>query len=202
MRGKKSPAPSNYMIGEKDNLRITENELLPQTDIELAQRARHGDMDAFHGLVDRHGLYLYGLAASLLGNADDAEDAVQETLAGAFRGLRAFRGQSSVKTWLTGILVRQAARHFRRGRLRTGSLQLAPEPAEAHAAPKADVRLDVQAAIMALRPDHREVIVLREMHGLSYEEIAQALQVPPGTVESRLFRARRELQELLRDYLP
>ena len=191
------------MIGENDSGRIMENGLLPPTDLELVQRARHGDLDAFHDLVDRHAGYLCGLAASLVGNAADAEDAVQETLAGAFRGLRGFREQAAVKTWLTGILVRQAAMHFRRGRFRGWRrLDAAPEPTVAPAAHKADVGMDVRAAILALRPEHREVIVLREMQGFSYEEIAQALGVPPGTVESRLFRARKELQGLLRDYLP
>ena len=187
-------------MDEDDNLRITENRLLPQTDLELVRKARQGDAEAFHGLVERHASYLYGLAVSLVGNTADAEDAVQETLAGAFRGLRAFREQSSVKTWLTGILVRQAASLFQRGeRQRAGSLGADLEAARP---PKTDLRLDVNAAIVALRPDHREVIVLRELQGLSYEEIAQALQIPPGTVESRLFRARKELQERLRDYLP
>jgi len=160
-------------------------------------------MAAFHELVDRHAAYLYGMAASLVSNAADAEDAVQETLAGAFRGLRSFREESSVKTWLTGILVRQAARQARGGRHAARSInqEAAREQAAVPGTPKADIRMDVQAALLGLRADYREVIVLRELQGLSYEEIAQALGIPTGTVESRLFRARRELQELLRDYV-
>ena len=154
--------------------------------------------------MDRHASYLYGLAVSLVGNTADAEDAMQETLTGAFRGLRAFREQASVKTWLTRILFRQAARHFRRGMFPgAGFLRLdaALEPAVVPTTSRTDIRMDVQAAILALRPEHRQVIVLREMKGFSYEEIAQALDIPHGTVESRLFRARRELQQLLKDYL-
>ena len=71
----------------------------------------------------------------------------------------------------------------------------------ARATPKPDVRMDVNAAIRALSPERREVIVLRELQGMSYEEISQVLGIPPGTVESRLFRARRQLQERLSDYL-
>lgn len=191
-------------MGNTGSQRTTENGHLAQTDLELVRHARRGDMGAFHGLVDRYASYLYGLAVSLVGNAADAEDAVQETLTGAFRGLRAFQERSSVKTWLTSILVRQAARHFRRGGSSPAGvlpLDRAPEPAVVSATPGTDIRIDVRAAVQALRPDHREVIVLREMQGLSYEEIAHVLEVPRGTVESRLFRARRELQGLLKEYL-
>jgi len=177
---------------------------LPETDLELVRRTRHGELEAFHELVDRHGAYLYGLAVSLLGSTTDAEDAVQETLTGAFRGLASFREQASVKTWLTRILVRQTARHFRRrGSPRIGSLSPAstPEPAVTAATGGSDARLDVQRAIRLLQPEHRDVVVLRELQGLSYDEISQVLDIPQGTVESRLFRARRELQRLLRDYL-
>ncbi len=172
----------------------------PQSDSELVSQARRGDAAAFHQLVDRHGAALYGLACRLVGNPADAEDVMQEMLAGAFRGLGAFRQQSSVKTWLTRILVRQAARHQRdaaRYRLKLHDRAPAARLSEQK---RADVRMDLDEAIAALSHEHREVIVLRELQGLSYEQIASVLNLPPGTVESRLFRARRELRELLKEY--
>src|SRR5271170_245595 len=87
-------------------------------DIKLLRRAEDGDSAAFHALVDRHAQRLYRLAASLIGNAADAEDVLQETFIGAFRGLRSFEGRSSVKTWLTRILVMQAAQWNRARRRR------------------------------------------------------------------------------------
>src|SRR5947209_7719729 len=84
-------------------------------DLALLRLAARGDGGAFHKLVDRHGQSLYRLAFSLAGNSADAEDLVQECLAGAFRGLDRFEGRSSVKTWLSRILVTQVAR-WRRGR--------------------------------------------------------------------------------------
>ena len=174
-------------------------------DSEIVRRLRAGEAAAFHELVDRLGPALFGLAISLVGNAADAEDIVQEAFSGAFRGLHTFRGDSSVKTWLTRILVRQAAGHFR-GRKRSIRLVEArasmPSQAGDSAGSAADIRMDVRAAVARLSPEHREVVVLREFEGLSYEEIAQVLDVPRGTVESRLFRARRQMQELLGDYLP
>jgi RNA polymerase sigma-70 factor (ECF subfamily) len=147
---------------------------------------------------------LYGLALRLLGNAADTEDVLQETFAGAFRGLRGFREQSSVKTWLTQILFRQASKLYRSEQRRRRITFDAQSAGRTPPAPqgRADARMDLAEAILALRPEHREVIVLRELQALSYDEIAAILGVPRGTVESRLFRARRELQELLKDYLP
>lgn len=180
-------------------------QLPPTTDLELLQKARCGDTGAFHELVDRHGPRLYGLAVRLVGNSADAEDVVQETFTGAFRGLRAFRGQSSVKTWLTQILVRQAVQHHR-SRRRHATVSLDQPAAGVPEVPpgqrQADIRMDVSKAILSLGREHREVIVLRELQGMSYDDISTVLAVPKGTVESRLFRARRELQGLLKGYLP
>ncbi|MDY7010181.1 MAG: RNA polymerase sigma factor, partial [Planctomycetota bacterium] len=159
----------------------------------------------FHGLVDQYSQYLFGLALSLVGNWADAEDILQETYAGAFRGFGSFKGHSSIKTWLTRILVRQVAGHYRNQARRkvipmeleiaAGRQRSVPSPART-----ADVQMDVEAAIESLSSAHREVIVLREIKGLSYDEIAEVLGVPRGTVESRLFRARRQIKGFLGEY--
>ncbi len=179
---------------------------LLSTDLELIKRARADDPSAFHELVDRHAGFLFALAYSLCGNVADAEDLVQEAFSGAFRGLRTFEGRASVKTWLARILVRQVARHFRSARRRKAEFVPIEEAADTHASAAsphaaADARIDVTAAIRSLGPEHQEVIVLRELQGLSYEEIAEVLDIPRGTVESRLFRARRALQERLKEYV-
>jgi RNA polymerase sigma-70 factor, ECF subfamily len=165
-------------------------------DIELLHRSAD-DPRAFHALVDRHAQRLYRLAVYLVGNASDAEDVLQETFIGAFRGLGSFEGRSSVKTWLTRILVTQAAR-WRRGR--RGARPMDESIAAAVASP--DAGLDVKEAMRRLSPEHRQVLVLREFDGMSYEEMAEVLGVPRGTVESRLHRARSELREKLKAYLP
>ena len=167
-------------------------------DIELLRLAGDGDSAAFHALVDRHAQRLYRLAVTLVGNAADAEDVLQETFIGAFRGLRSFEGRASVKTWLTRILVMQAAqwRRDRRRRFERLGDSLPASSASAEAA------LDVPAAIAQLSPEHRQVLVLREFERMSYEEMAEVLDVPRGTVESRLHRARNELREKLKAYLP
>lgn len=177
----------------------------PPSDLDLLRRASAGDGLAFHALVDRHVERLFRLATSLVGNASDAEDVLQEALAGAFKGLARFEARSSVKTWLTRILVTQAAK-WRRDRRRLGEVipQAAPheQPLVRSASEGVDHRIDLQAALQRLSPEHREVLTLREFDGLSYEEIAEVLGVPRGTVESRLHRARAELKDKLRAYLP
>jgi len=168
-------------------------------DIDLLRRAANGDSGAFHALVDRHAQRLYRLAVSLVGNAVDAEDVLQEAFIGTFRGLKGFEGRASVKTWLTRILVMQAAQ-FRRGRKRKRT-EAMPENIAA-ASKSAEAGMDVAAALADLSAEHRQVLVLREYERMSYEEIAEVLDIPRGTVESRLYRARGELRERLKSYLP
>jgi RNA polymerase sigma-70 factor, ECF subfamily len=159
-------------------------------------------------LVNRHGRYLYGIAQGLSGNAADADDIVQETLIGALNSK--FRGESSVRTWLVSILVRRAGM-LRRSRKRyAGTLALAgsdekesvPQPGVRSEEPGADAKLDLAVMLKALSPEHRQVIVLRELEQMSYEEIAAVLGVPRGTVESRLHRAREDLRKKFKGYQP
>jgi RNA polymerase sigma-70 factor (ECF subfamily) len=161
------------------------------------------DPRAFRQLVERQGQYLYGVAHGLTSNAADAEDLVQETLLGAVKGT--FRGESSVRTWLVKILVNQAAM-LRRARSRRPESRLdeakSPVSASGSGAGKVDAKLDLTAMLDQLSVEHRQIIVLRELEGLSYEEMAAALGVPRGTVESRLHRAREELRRRFKGYEP
>lgn len=178
-------------------------------DGELLRRAARGDGAAFALLVERHGRYLFGVAHALLGRDDaDAEDVVQETLTAAVTG--SFRGESSVRTWLVKILVRQAAMRRRADRRRAkrvvaeGDLsdaRLPDPPVTGVAGAATEARIDLTAMLATLSEEHRTVLVLRELEGLSYREVADALDVPVGTVESRLYRAREALRSRFKGYL-
>jgi RNA polymerase sigma-70 factor (ECF subfamily) len=168
-------------------------------DLKLLRRAAVGESKAFDVLVNRHADRLFRLAYSLLGNAADSEDVLQETFAGAYRGMNGFEGRSSVGTWLTRILVTQAAK-WRRDRKRPVE-RLDDQAASQSGEVATDRRLDLQAALDRLSPEHRQVLVLREFEKMSYEEMAEVIGVPRGTVESRLHRARGELREQLKAYL-
>ncbi len=168
-----------------------------QDDIDLLHRSARGNARAFGALTDRHADRLFRLAFRLVGNAADAEDVLQEALCGAYRSSGRFEGRSSVKTWLTKILVAQAAL-WRRSRRKTEPID---EGAAARPA-RPDVAIDVQEAIRKISAEHQEVLLLREFENLTYDEMAEVLSVPRGTIESRLHRARQELKERLKSYLP
>jgi len=157
-------------------------------------RLRRYEQAAFHELVDRFSQQLFRVAYSMVGNAADAEDVVQETFTAAFSGIGRFRGESSLKTWLMQILARQCARvHRSRGRRMTIGIEKVDQPVH-DPSPASESRLDVIEMLQKLSPEHREVIVLRELQQMGYEQIAAALKIPRGTVESRLHRARQELK--------
>jgi len=185
-----------------------------QSDQELVQASASGDSKAFHALVDRYAPELTRLARSLSRTRSDAEDVVQETFVGAFKGVSRFDGRSSVRTWLSRILVRQAAKAWNRSSRHRSTVSLDnPERAAGNwqrpdgrsgsvsTTSSVDRRIDLHEILQTLGEDHRQVILMREIDGLSYAEIAEALGVPQGTVESRLHRARGELREKLAGYL-
>lgn len=173
-------------------------------DIELVRRIGRGDGAAFREIAQREARYLFGIAHALAGNAADAEDLVQETFAGLLKSR--FRGESSLRTWLVRILVNRAGMMRRKHRRRREVMEspdahgLSPQAA-ASVAPSPDARLDLATMLETLSPEHRAVIVLRELQGMSYEEMAEALGIPRGTIESRLHRAREELRRRYRGYL-
>lgn len=170
-------------------------------DDELAAQAAEGDLDAFGRLFTRYARDVYRLALSLGHRKADAEDLMQDTFVAAMEGVARFERRASVRTWLTSILIRQASRRRRYLSLRvTEVLDESGHPAEQRASQKQEQRLDVQAMLDSLSPDHRTVLMLRELQGLSYDEIAAMLHIPRGTVESRLFRARNLLRERFQEY--
>lgn len=180
------------------------------TDLELIQSAAREDEDAFHHLIDRHARRLFRIAMSLSSSRADAEDVLQEALIGAFQSVKRFDGRSSVKTWLTSILMRQAAKGWHRSRHSRSNLSIhsSDNKRDGEDASMAvdscdddvDRRLDLADVLQRLSPPHRQIIVLREIEKMSYDEIAEALGLPRGTVESRLHRARLELREKLSAY--
>ena len=176
----------------------------------LLQGLRSGDSLAFDEMVDRYGNDLYRLALSFVGNPDDAEDILQETFIAAFERRRSFRGESSIKTWLISILFRRAARYHRYRKVwKTLSRRLQggieesglAESTAISPAKQLELRMDGRRMLSALSRKYREVLVLREVLGLSYQEISEALGIPTGTVESRLFRAREDLRSRFAEYL-
>ncbi len=173
---------------------------------ELVACAARGDVEAFGALFDRYAREVYRLACSMGHGGGDAEDLMQDTFLAALEGITRYEGRSTFKTWLLGILFRQSGQRIRYARRRETApfdeRQSTDDPGKPfHATvPRHDCRLDVHATLNTLSPEHRAVVVLRELEGLSYDEIATTLEIPRGTVESRLSRARALLREQLHEY--
>ena len=171
----------------------------------LVARAAAGCRDAFDELVRRYRRPVYGLVRALTGGDSEAEDLVQDTFVRAFRAIAGFRGQSAFRSWLYRIAINVVHTHLARRRIRDAAIVTPPQELwsiEEHPADgdmeKALLRRQViDRALAELPDDLRILIVLRDVHGLKYDEIARIVKTPRGTVESRLFRARQRLRPLL-----
>jgi len=172
------------------------------SDLDLCRAAADGDHAAFDLLVGRHTPRLFRVALSLCGSRPDAEDLCQETFLAAYEGIRQFAGRSSFRTWLTAILIRRSSRAWRKRKRDSRNVTLGDGQADRGELSAGDRRLDLIDAIRSLPDEFREVVVLREMEGFSYEEIAEVMEVPCGTVQSRLHRARMILRGKLAAYRP
>jgi RNA polymerase sigma-70 factor, ECF subfamily len=176
------------------------------SDEQVVERALAGDGEAFGEIVRRWERRIYALAYGILGREEEARDATQETFIAAFRNLPGFRGEAKVSSWLHRIAVNQCITRQRRARVR-GETPL--EGDEEHggprlAAPEADSpaasaesrerRESVRRAVLALPPELREVVLMKEFEEMTFQEIADALGLPTSTVKSRLYTALKQLR--------
>lgn len=178
-------------------------------DHRLIAECLHGDTLAFGELIRRYQDRLFNTVYRLLGSVEDAQDVVQETFLNAYRSLDSFKGDAEFFTWLYRIAWNTAVSLKRKQKValsihagRNGQGAIDPlDGAESnqpgHALEKAEQDRRIQDALNRLSPEHRAVLILKEMDGQRYEEISEILQLPVGTVRSRLHRARMELRDIL-----
>ena len=176
---------------------------------ELIDKAARGSRDAFGELVRRYQQKALALSNRLCGNPEDGADAAQEAFFSAWRNLPSFRGDAGFSTWLYRLVSNASMDILRRRQRRDAHAGPsaddeenpfdAPDPAPApqEIVERRELRRELQAALDALSPERREVLILREIHQLSYEEIAAALSLDLGTVKSRIHRARESLRKIL-----
>src|SRR5258705_1350507 len=179
---------------------------------ELVNELQAGSETAFDWLVTHYHGPVYNLILSMLGDTSDAADGTQEVFLKAFRGIRNFRQGSSLKTWLYRIAIREALNHkrwFKRHLQKNVSIDAEPEegksrieiedlcatPFEQLAA--LEIQVAVHGALQQIPDVFRSAVILRDLEGLSYEEVAEVLECSVGTVKSRILRGRRALKDLL-----
>lgn len=163
----------------------------------LVRRSKGGDREAFSILVTRYQAPVFRVVRGILTDPAESDDVAQEVFLKAYANLAKFRGDAGFFTWLYRIAVNEALRARKRRPLVTSD-----ELPEAEAPPEPDEEgpslRTLQRLLGKLTDDFRSVVVLRDIEGLTYQEIAETLEIPIGTVESRLFRARQELREMWR----
>lgn len=188
---------------------------LEQWERRWVESAQKGDTESFERIVIAYQQRVFNLAFRLLGDREEAEDLTQEVFLNVFKHLSSFRGDAQFSTWIYQVTINHCRNRFkylkRRFHHTTESmddpLQGGEGDIERELPDEADIPEDalyrrqlqklVQVAVQRLRPDYREIIVLRDIQELSYQEISEVLGLPEGTIKSRLHRARWELKELL-----
>lgn len=184
---------------------------MEQSDWDLVRESRLGHPQAFRELFERYHRQVLAVAVGMTGNSDDAKDVAQEAFLRAHRSLESFHGESSFYTWLYRIAVNVAIDFRRRDSRRAEVIQSGLVVEEA-AVPQETLEPSAElarkqigerifAVIDELTPEHKAAILLREIEGLSYEDISKVMQCSKGTVMSRLHYARKKLQAKLRDLL-
>lgn len=194
--------------------RDTRDRGVPAAEAHLLEQARSGDVEAFGRLVELHQDYIHNAVYHLLGSREDAADVAQEVFMRAYDKLQGFQGRARFGTWVYGIMLNCVRNHWRRGKRRwtlsldgpgadDGTPHLDPsDPADGpleSVMQSERVRM-VRAAIARLDEGLREILVLRDIEGLSYEELSEVLELEAGTVKSRLHRAREALRRGLEPY--
>ncbi len=182
-----------------------------EEELALVRRVQSGELDAFEDLVRTHEKTVYNLALRMTGNPQDAEDMAQEAFLKAYRSLPDFRGESKFSVWLYRIVSNVCLDHLRKqSRRPASSLTREDEDGEEQQLEVPDesqsperlleqklTREAVQRGLAELPEEQRQILLLREIRGMSYEEIAETLGLEAGTVKSRIFRARKRLSAFL-----
>ncbi len=193
---------------------VDERELSREEDLELLQAVLDGDGTAYQGLVEKYQSRVYSMVYGMLRNREDARDVTQEAFVKAYRNLSTFRLESSFYTWLYRIAMNLTIDFTRKRKRREragfdegiatrdgdgGIAEVHHGDSPSRALERKQLFNRIMAAMEDLPEDQRQVILLREMEGLSYKEISEVMDIPEGTVMSRLFYARKKLQKMLAD---
>ena len=181
------------------------------TEQDLVTRAKAGDDEAFAKLIRNNEKRIYNLTLRMTGNPEDAMDLAQETFLNAWRGLKFFKGDSTFSTWVYRLASNACIDHLRRRKRRQDICVPMPVNEEDDSTPdipderfqpeqeleRQELRSAVAQGLEQLSLEHRQVLVMREINGLSYQEIGDILDLEAGTVKSRIARARNSLRKIL-----
>ena len=176
----------------------------------LIERAYGGDPSAFNRLMAQHEARMYAVALRMCANREDAQDCLQEAMLRVYRAIGSFKGQSTFSTWVYRITMNTCLDELRRKKNRQNTsldnlVDMGWSPTDGGAGPEKqalmrEMREKMHGAIRELPDDMRAAVVLRDIQGFSYDEIAQMLEINVGTIKSRISRGREKLREKLKEY--
>ncbi len=204
------------MIMAEPAARQDSESLAPVDEEALVRRSRHGDLEAYDELVRRYQERIYATIYHMTSNHEDADDLAQESFIKAFQALKSFKGGSSFYTWLYRIAVNKTINFLKQRKNRSHMslndldfnaehdpdlVALISDKTPRREAGLTELQEKLNAALLKLSEPHRLVVVLHDVQGLSHDEIAKIMDCNIGTVRSRLFYARQQLQGYLSDYL-
>ena len=189
---------------------------VPVAEMDLVRRAQAGDLEAYDELIQRYQQRIYATVYHMTSNHEDANDLAQDSFIKAFQALKSFKGGSSFYTWLYRIAVNKTINFLKQRKNRVHMslndldfntennpelVALISEKTPRREAGLNELQEKLNAALLKLSEPHRLVMVLHDVQGLSHEEVAEVMECNIGTVRSRLFYARQQMQSLLTDYL-
>jgi RNA polymerase sigma-70 factor (ECF subfamily) len=195
---------------------MKENDQTTDEDYNIVSLYKKGNVDAFEVLVRKHQKRMLNIAYRMIGNYEDACEIVQDAFVSAYKGIKDFEEKSRFSTWLYTIVLNLSRNRLKQLKIQsyreefsfndpviTDDSQINKEPASGETTilerlERRDVQQKVQGCINSLDTEFREVLILRDIHGFSYDEISNMLKIPEGTVKSRLFRARDVLRDCLK----
>jgi RNA polymerase sigma-70 factor (ECF subfamily) len=213
-----SSATGTNGLAEMSNSKGGKNPVIADEDYEIVCLCQKGDVDAFGSLVDKYQKKMVNIAFRITGDYEAACEVVQDAFVSAYRAIRKFKGEARFSTWLYRIVINGSRNRLKqlRTRIRREGISIErsrdaedgrgidppdPGPSVLEQVEKREVEARVQTCISSLEDEYREVLVLRDIQGFSYDEISDILKIPDGTVKSRLFRAREALKEGLKEVL-
>ncbi len=185
---------------------------MEEFEINLIEKSKQGDIESFEILIKSYQTLAYNIAFRMLGNIEDANDATQDALVKVFKSIQSFQGQSSFSTWLYRIVTNTCLDELRKRKrqkvysyhnpveMEDGGMErdvVDPNSNTEEILEKREEIKNIQDAIQALPEQHRTMIILRDIKGLSYEQISEILDCPNGTIKSRISRARMALKEII-----
>lgn len=198
---------------------MRENKKIADDDYEIVSLCKKGDIDAFEALVAKYQKKMLNIAYRIIGSYEDACEVVQDTFVSAYKNIKGFEGKSKFSTWIYTIVVNLSKNRIKQIQTEhrhkhfsiddpiltdDGTIKIDPvskEPSVLERLEQRDIQRAVQGCINSLDNEFKEVIVLRDIQGFSYEEISDMLKIAEGTVKSRLFRARDAVKNCLKKAL-